>query len=314
MKKTLITIVLLTAICSSFAQTITWEKIASLPEACGSGEAVSLNGKIYYVAGRASKMSPHFYEYDPKINTWKKLADIPNPTINLALAAVNGKVYAIGGDRFQDANREYNPKSNTWKLLEPMPTARQHIDCGVYGDKIYITGGLTSWESITKKHEVFIPTTNTWIEKADIPGLKQNAAVVTVGSIIYVIGGSGTKEDIWGDNWKVETYNINSDKWTRKNDLPQLLFKPAAVVVDKEIIMLGGITLIDGENECSDKVFVYRTKTDQWIEIGRLPVKNVFFGCTSINNKIYVMGGTNGGQPEWGYYNEVYEGTFLTTN
>lgn len=157
MKKIFITIVLLTVICSSFAQTITWKKIASLPEACGSGEAVSLNGKIYFVAGRASKLYPYFYEYDPKIKTWKKLADIPNPTTNLALAAVNGKVYAIGGDLFLDANREYNPNSNSWRLLEPMPTARQHIDCGVYEDKIYITGGLTSWESITKNMKFLFP-------------------------------------------------------------------------------------------------------------------------------------------------------------
>ncbi len=311
MKKTILMIALCAFIISSFAQTITWKKVASLPEAYGSGEAVTLNNKIYFVAGRTSRTCPYFYEYDPKINTWKKLANIPNPTTNLALAAVNGKIYAIGGDQFQDTNREYNPKTNTWKLLKPMPTARQHIDCGIYEDKIYITGGLTSWENITTKHEVYDVSSNTWTEKAAIPGLRQNAAVVTVDSLIYVIGGSGTKNDIWGDLLTVETYNIKSDKWTRKNDLPQILFKPAAVVINKQIIALGGATRIGGKDQCSDKIFIYKPETDQWVKISNLPVKNVFFGCTSIDNKIYVIGGTNGGHPSWANYSEVYEGEII---
>ena len=98
MKKLLITIMLLIAISLSFAQTITWKKLANLPEGFYSGEAVSLNNEIYFIAGRNdNSFTPFFYKFNPKINQWIKFADIPNPTINLAIAAVNGKIYAIGG-------------------------------------------------------------------------------------------------------------------------------------------------------------------------------------------------------------------------
>lgn len=295
-----------------FAQTIVWKQLASLPEGYSGGEAVSLNNEIYFVAGRTkTSKSASFYKFNPKINQWTKLADVPDPATNIAIATINGKIYVIGGDLFKNTNREYDPKTNSWKLLEPMPTARQHINCGVYENEFYITGGLTSWKNITKKHEVFNTATNTWSEKAAIPYLVQNASVVTIDSLIYVIGGAGTKEDIWGDVWTVETYNINTNKWKHINDLPQLLFGTAAVVVNKEIIVLGGQTLIDGKDDTSKKVFIYKTKSDQWIETTPLPIKNVFFACATIGNKIYVIGGTVGGNPSWDNYAEVYEGEII---
>ena len=312
MKKILITIILLTTICSSFAQTIKWKQLASLPEGYYSGEALSLNDEIYFGAGRNNiSKTPFFYKFNPKTNQWIKLADIPNPTINLALAAVNGKIYGIGGDLFKDANREYNPQTNTWRMLEPMPTARQHIDCGISGNDIFIMGGLTSWKNITNKNEAYNVLSNSWSEKADIPSLRNNAAVVSLDSLIYVIGGAGTKDNIWGDILTVETYNVNSNKWLKKNDLPLLLFKPSAVVANNEIYILGGQTRINGKDDCSDKIFIYKPKMDKWVETTPLPVKNVFFGCTSIDNKIYVIGGTVGGNPNWNSYPTVYEGELI---
>jgi len=313
MKKLFITIILLSAICSSFAQTIVWKELASLPEGYNGGEAISLNNEIYFVAGRTetTRSVAYFYKFNPKTNKWTKLADVPKPATNFALATVNGKIYAIGGDIFQDANREYNPETNSWKLLKPMPTARQHINCGVYKNKIYIAGGLTSWKNITQKHEVYDVLSNSWTEKTAIPSLRNNATVVTVDSLIFVFGGAGTKENIWGDIWTVEKYNVNSDIWVQKNDLPQLLFGPGVTVVNNEIIVLGGQTLIDGKEDASKKVFIYKAKSDQWIETTPLPIKNVFFGCTAIGNKIYVIGGTVGGNPNWDNYSTVYEGTII---
>lgn len=302
-------------IVSSYSQTIVWKQLASLPEGYYCGEAVTLNNEIYFVAGRNDiSTTPFFYKFNPKTNQWIKLADIPNPATNLALAAVKGKIYAIGGDKFQNTNREYNLQTNTWKILEPMPTARQHIDCGIIDNEIFIMGGLTSWKNISQKNEAYDVLSNSWSENAAIPSLRNNAAAVTLGSLIYVIGGAGTKDNIWGDILTVETYNMNSDKWVRKGDLPLLLFKPGAVVVNDEIIVLGGQTRINGKDDCSDKVFIYKPKTDSWIETTPLPAKNVFFGCTTVGNKIYVIGGTVGGNPNWESYTAVYEGEFIPYN
>jgi len=299
-------------IVSSQAQTIVWKEIAPLPEGYNGGEAVTLNNEIYFVAGRTQKaMSAAFYKFSPKTNKWTRLADIPKPATNFAMAVVNGKIYAIGGDQFQDANREYDPETNSWKLLTPMPTARQHINCGVHGNEIFIAGGLTSWKNITQKHEVYNVLTDSWSEKAAIPSLRNNATVVSLNSLMYVLGGAGTKDNIWGDVLTVETYNFKSDTWVQKNDLPQLLFGPGVTVVNNEIIVLGGQTREGTVEDATTKVFIYKAKTDQWFESTPLPIKNVFFGCTSIDNKIYVIGGTVGGNPNWENYSAVYEGTIV---
>jgi N-acetylneuraminic acid mutarotase len=315
MKILFIAVMLISSMYSAFAQTIVWKELASLPEGYYLGDAVSLDNEIYFVAGRTDKAKvAFFYKFNPQANQWIKLANIPSATFNLGLAAVNGKIYAIGGDVFQDTNREYDPQIDTWKILEPMPTSRQHIDCGVYGDEIYIMGGLTSWESITRKHEAYNVLSNSWSEKADIPSLRNNAAVVSLDNLIYVIGGAGTEEDIWGDILTVETYYVNTDEWLQKNDLPLLLFKPAATVVNGQIFVLGGQTLIDGKNDCSDKVLIYKSETDSWVETTPMPAKNVFFGCVSIENKIYVIGGTVAGNPNWDAYSAVYEGEVFNDN
>lgn len=312
MKKLLLIVIIINTFFISYSQTIVWKEIGSLPEGYNGGEAVTLNNEIYYVAGRTkTAMSAAFYKFSPKTNNWTRLADIPKPATNFAMAVVNDKIYAIGGDQFQDANREYNPKTDSWKLLKPMPTARQHINCGVYENEIFITGGLTSWKSITQKHEVYDVQSDSWSERVAIPTFRNNATVVSLGSYMYVIGGAGARDNIWGDVLTVETYNFNSDKWEQKNDLPQLLFGPGVTVVNNEIFVLGGQTREGKVEDATTKVFIYKAKTDKWIESTPLPIKNVFFGCTSIENKIYVIGGTVGGNPNWDNYATVYEGTVV---
>jgi len=315
MKKIVLILIMLVWLCSTFAQTIVWRQIASLPEGYRNGEAVTLNDKIYFVTGAsASSWPPFFYKYEPTTNIWTKLADLPGATQNLALASVNGKIYAIGGDSFRHTNYEYTPETNTWITLSPMLTGRQHIDCGMSENKIYVIGGITSWETITKKNEVYDVASNNWSEKSEIPSLRNNPAIVTLDSLIYVIGGAGSDTDIWKNIATVECYNTKTDTWEQKSDLPNVLFKPAAVVVNSQILVLGGATTVNDEGVCTDKVLLYKAETDEWKEITPLPDTNIFFGCTTIENKIYVICGQKGVPPDVSLYSTVYEGIFTASS
>jgi len=316
MKKQIFTLLLALILCSSYAQTILWKQLSSLPQGYRNGEAVTLNDKIYFVAGFPvdNYGTRHFYLFDPTTNIWTRKADVPVALQNLALAAVNGKIYAIGGDEFRSTNFEYTPETNAWRTLSAMLTARQHIDCGIFENKIYVMGGLTSWETITKKNEVYDIVTNTWSVKTDIPSLRNNAAIVTLDSLIFVIGGAGTPGDVWANIPTVESYNIKTDKWTNKANLPYPLFKPGAVTVKNTIVVLGGVATINGKDVNINKTLVYKRETDKWIESTPFPLPegNTFFGCTSINNKIYVIAGMSGLLPNYGIYSTVYEGELIT--
>lgn len=291
------------------AQEIQWKKLQSLPRGLSGGEAVTINGKIYLVAGRNDvSICSDFLMYDPDLDTWTKLADIPEKRMNLALVTLKQKIYAVGGDKFLASNYEYTLESNSWKKLKDMPTPRQHIDCGIYENNIFIIGGLTSWETISKKNEVYNVKQNSWTEKKAIPSLRNNSAIVSIDSLIYVIGGGGTEKSIWEEIASVECYNVISDTWEKKSDLPDILFKPGAVVINKNIYVLGGSSEDENGYQVLKDVLVYDTIKDSWSKTTPLPNKNIFAGYTSIKNKIYVIGGTSGA-PKWESYSEVYEGT-----
>lgn len=320
MKKRFVLVVFLVLGIIVNAQTIVWRQLASLPQPYRNGEAVTLNNKIYFVSGYAKNSWPrHFYMYDPNTNTWSRKADVPVVLQNLALAASNDKIYAIGGDPVRNTNFEYNPETNTWKTLAPMPTARQHIDCGVFENKIYVIGGLDSWidpdsGTISKKNEVYDIASNTWSEKAEIPSLRNNPAIVALDSLIYVIGGGGSETNIWTNLATVECYNVKTNTWVQKNNLPYPVFKPAALVINNNIILFGGIATINGKDSCLNKTLLYKAETDEWQEITPLPEENIFFGCTNIGNKIYIMGGMKGVPPNYTTLSTAYEGEFVTSN
>jgi N-acetylneuraminic acid mutarotase len=288
------------------AQTIVWKKLASLPEKCSGGGAVSLDNIIYYVASSHAPRSEtsDFYMFDISANTWVKLANMPEARGNLAVAQVSGKIYAIGGG-FTNTNYEYTPETDTWQTLDSMPTSRQHIDCAVVNNKIHIIGGITSFQSITKKNEVYDTETDTWSERASIPSLRNNPAVVAKDSLIYVIGGAGSEKSIWKTTSAVECYNTKTNEWNTKSDLPFVLFKPGAVVVNNKIIVLGGQ---DAKGKSLSSVLIYDIESDKWENTTLLPQINCFAGYASVGNKIYVIGGTTS-SPDWTYYSDVYEGT-----
>lgn len=306
MKKLLITVIIINTFFASYAQTIVWKKLASFPNTTSGAEPIVLNNNIYYVPSSYAPRSitSDFYRYDIPTNNWVKLANMPEAKGNLAVAEASGKIYAIGGG-FTKTNFMYTPETDTWQSLDSMPTARQHIDCGVVDNKIYVIGGITSYKNITKKNEVYDTETNTWSEKSPIPTLRNNPAIVAKDSLIYVIGGAGSEKSIWTTIATVECYNTKTDEWTTKADMPFVLFKPGAVVVENKIVVLGGQ---NQSGKSISSVLIYDIESDTWEETTHLPKINCFAGFASVGNKIYVIGGTTS-DPDWTYYSDVYEGT-----
>lgn len=295
-------------------QTIVWKKLTSFPKTTTGATPIVLNNIIYYAPSSYAPRSgtSDFYSFDISANTWIKLANMPEVRGNLAIAEASGKIYAIGGGggEVTKTNYEYSPKTDTWQTLDSMPTARQHIDCGVVDNKIYVIGGITSFTNITKKNEVYDTETNTWSEKAPIPSLRNCPAIVTKDSLIYVIGGGGSENSIWNPIATVECYNIKTDEWTTKADMPFVLYKPGAVVVENKIIVLGGQ---DASGKSLSSVLIYDIESNSWESTTPLPQINCFAGFASVGNKIYVIGGTTS-DPDWTYYSDVYEGTIIESS
>jgi N-acetylneuraminic acid mutarotase len=274
------------------AQTIEWKQKAELPKPM-RGTAISCNNEIYFM--EANYENSEVYEYSSIDDTWKKTANMSTQGWNVNLAEIDGIIYAIGGDPFRDRLESYDPLRKMWKVLTPMPTARQHSNCCVVNDKIYVMGGITSWTKETDKNEVYHPKTNTWQTVSPLPKRFGNPIIASVNKDIYALCGN----DLW-------MYDTSSDTWEAKENSPawiSVMFGSA--VIDDQIIFAGGQ---NKQEKAVSSVHIYNTTSNTWTSSTNLPTPIQLGGITTLNGKIYIIGGCDS---DFNIYDSVYEGTLV---
>ena len=286
------------------ADEASWIEKAQLPITIGAGGAAVSAGKIFHFGGNSGYGAyvDTVLAYIPSKDIWEEKTPMPTARKNMAVTSVDGKIFVIGGDAFQDTNEMYDPETDLWESRAPMPTKRQHIKGASVNGRIYIIGGLEDWETVSVKNESYNPENNTWTEMAQIPVPKHNYSAAVIGTRIYIVGGA-TKSggDIWKDTDTIECYDTIDDSWETVFTMPEVRFSPGISVVNECIYIIGGF--INGV--VSDKVFVYNPQTNEYYESESLPLRNVFMGSVSIDNRLYVFGGTGGPGNDWSSYDTL---------
>lgn len=275
-----------------YAQNIEWKEIAKLPKAM-RGTAVSSNNKIYFM--EANHRISGVYEYSLINDTWKKITNMKTQGWNVNLAEINGIIYAIGGDPFRKRIESYDPLINKWNKLTSMPTARQHSNCSVVNDQIYVMGGITSWTDSTDKNEVYNPNTDSWQTVSSLPTPFENPVIASIDKNIYALCGN----ILW-------MYDTSSDKWEPRENSPawiSVMFNSA--VINNYIIIPGGQ---NKEGKALSSVFIYSAASDSWDRSTDLPKPIQLGGITTLNGKIYIIGGCDS---DFNAYDTVFEGTLL---
>jgi N-acetylneuraminic acid mutarotase len=288
----------------SFAQSIQWKEIQSLPSTFRNGSAVEFSGNIFYMGGY-SNSAPTGYEninleYSPENNTWIRKSNLPSGRSNFALVSNNGYIYAIGGDPFSAKNECYNPKNDSWTTLPPMKTPRQHINGIVVDDKIYIIGGLIflgsytpgqwTFKNATDKNEAYDINKRVWVELSPMPSKRHNVFLIKYGKKIFAFGGMGTESDVWKSLKTVEVYDTENNKWSKKSDMPQALDGFSIYEWNGMVYIIGGFS----GNMVQKDAYVYNIKKDEWKKSSEFPnVNNGGAASTGISNKIYIIGGSD---------------------
>jgi len=274
------------------AQKIEWKQKAKLPKPM-RGTAVSCNNNIYFM--EANHEISAVYEYSIVDDTWKEIATMNTQGWNVNLAEIDGIIYAIGGDPFRDRIESYDPSRNIWKALTPMPTARQHSNCCVVNGRIYVIGGITSWTDKTNKNEVYNPKTDSWQTVSPLPDPYENPIIASVDNGIYALCG----DILW-------MYDTSSDKWETKESCPawiSVMF--GCAFVNDQIIIPGGQ---NKEEKAVSDVYIYTAKSNSWTRSTELPKPIQLGGITTLNGKLYIIGGCD---TDFNTYDSVYEGTLV---
>ena len=241
---------------------------------------------------------------------WEQITELPIWRIGATAAAVNGKIYLIGGyDQHENLGGRapalstvdvYDTQTNTWHAAANMPTPRFGAPTAVFSNEIYVFGGydrkgVRGAFRYKKNVEMYDTGTDTWVKKRDMPTLRNGFMPAVVDEKIYVIGGSVHDKKLDRDvaTGLVEVYDLLTNRWEKRADMPTERGATDAVVVDGKIYVIGGYNWQWGPlvDKFVTSIEEYNPKTDQWHELPDMPMLKFWFASVAIDNEIYTMGG-----------------------
>jgi N-acetylneuraminic acid mutarotase len=133
---------------------------------------------------------------------------------------------------------------------------------------------------------------NSWITRADVPSTeRRNPALAEVRnasgqSVLYVIGGTTLRGASLG---KVQAYNVATNTWTYKAEMPTPLYNSNGTgVINGKIYISGGLK---DYKSYSEALYVYDPATNRWSQRRPMPETNERGATGVINNKLYVITG-----------------------
>jgi RNA polymerase sigma factor (sigma-70 family) len=253
----------------------------------------AVNGKLYAFGGNSGvKLVTTLDEYDPKLNKWIKKLDMPALAL-FGYTTLNGKIYIIGGGGINDAdlttNYEYDPSSNTWTKKADMPTGRTMLSIAEANGKIYAIGGMNEagWLDVVEEYD---PSTDKWAKKADTPNnLIRFPPVASANNKIYVFGGDEGN----GLAQTVYEYDPIADAWRQKDSkmsTPRTYM--SACELNGKIYLIGGCNEEGANVNAITTVEEYDPILDAWEKKEDMPTKRMYGAATSLDGKIYVVGGS----------------------
>lgn len=289
-----------------------WELRSQLLEANSEMGVAELDGRIYVLGGYPSnRVSVSTVQvYDIESDTWRLTAPLPVALNHLMPAVAGGKLYVIGGQT--DANvayvrtvYAYDPATEEWTRRADMPTARSAGAAVTINGKIYVAGGRPPRGA---DFAVYDPEADTWEVLPNLPTQRNHLAAVTVDGLLYVIGGrfEGGFTSVQTDT--VEVYDPATGEWRQG----AAMLKPRGGV--NSVVAEGCIHVFGGEGSAADPNGVYpdhdlyNPVTDEWTQIGRMPIPvHGVTGAAYVNGLIYLPGGgTSQGGSSGGRQNQVY--------
>jgi hypothetical protein len=177
----------------------------------------------------------------------------PPPRKHHGAFYVNGHLYVIGGESSGQAlyrTWSYSDEENRWEEKAPAP---DYIAAFSSGIAVTPKGNAYVFDFTHNKIGKYDIASDTWgliVPTGNVPSPRKYAAMVYNESYAYIFGGEGS---VLNDTW---VFDFESEKYTRKSDMPFALEKSAAAFnkYGDEIILFGGIL---SDSTCSGATLIY---------------------------------------------------------
>lgn len=209
------------------------------------------------------------------------LIDEPSGIINKACLS------SLVNDLFK-----YMPDENVWEEESPSdnvkPEGRYFNTLGnnLSSNSIYLFGGYTDNQLLTDIW-IFNLASKKWnkVNQQSTISERMKYGIVHTTNGFNVIGGTTISDQPIKENWH---YNINTNTWTRKNDVPfsNTHINAATKVSSDKIFVF--------KKQGQDKFYIYNEVTDTWREqttTGTIPDERYNGICVANGQKVFVGGG-----------------------
>ena len=246
-----------------------------------SGQAVTINGKVYYGAGYCDDFDDKYcvYCYDPPQDAWSNLPTLPVRWFGLG--EVKGELVAVGGQdlSFSISNvvRVFNKGRNWKRTIPPMPTARFSPTVVSLSTHLVVAGGYMDAGECINNVEIYNISTSQWSETDRLPYACANQRGIVYNNTVYLMGGldgnylnkvcaAQVDKLISADRQDDGSANKADSVWNTISNTPS--YRPSPVTISDTLFAVGGL---DSEDEATQRIYAYSSSMDSWLYVGDLP-------------------------------------------
>lgn len=215
-------------------------------------------------------------------------------TVSLSVSAGNG--YDVASPATATVSIADNDTGTgttlSWHEVAPTTVGRSEAMGNVVNGKLYFFGGyVDSTYKPTRRGDVYDPATNTWRQVADLPFGVSHTGTVAVGDVIYFAGGypaTNTGQSFSTTAaWK---YDTTTNTMTSLPSLPAGRGGGALAAVGRVLHFVGG-----SDSARHDAAQHWALDLDNlaagWVAKAALPLARNHVAATTLDGRIYVIGG-----------------------
>ncbi len=285
-----------------------WSRCADLPQGMCGGNAVVLDGKVYYSGGLISPddtTSTHIRVFD--FSGSKKWSTLPTvPYGRFRLAVFRGQLVLVGGwdVAASDVTSQllvWAAHSSTWtRSLPPMPTARSRTATLGYNEYLLVAGG---WDGrkVVDIVEILDGDTREWFKASPLPVAEHSFKTAYHKGDWYMMGGDAHSIHYSVVHTSVRTLidtaqgrqQPSPSVWSSLPDLP--LDSSPLAIWGGTLVALGGLVIEHATNKTvsrSSNIHAYCPHTNSWSHIGVMPTQGCAHSVVSLpTGELIVIGG-----------------------
>ncbi|MEO0818227.1 MAG: kelch repeat-containing protein [Pseudomonadota bacterium] len=192
---------------------------------------------------------------------WANLPELPRPSGEAVISVIENRLHLVGGrepsgtrnaswqDHIDTADHfVLNALDGDWERAAPLPTARNSAAGAMIGNEWHVVGGRTVGGGNTGTHDIYDAREDRWRSAAPLPQGQGGLAAASVDGRLYAFGGEFFSPEPGGVYAEAWCYVPVNDVWVQIDDMPSPRHGLGAIVMDRDIYVLGGALGVGGRD------------------------------------------------------------------